>query len=75
MRVVEARQHVTENPHLQIDRQFAATYRYLQSDERLPFEVVHCNEVAVPILAHFIGLHDIGVIETRCQPSLIQKHR
>ena len=44
-------------------------------DERLPFEVLHGDEVRARLLAHFVGVNDVGVAEAGGEPRLLEEHR
>jgi hypothetical protein len=42
--------------------------------ERLPFEVLHLQEVVLPVEADLVGLHDVRVMQARRQSPLFEEH-
>ena len=75
VRVVEAGEHVGEDPHVDVEGHARARGLAQQRVERLPVEVVHRQEVVLAGYADLVRVHHVGVIQPRREPRLVEEHR
>ena len=73
--VLQAREHVREDAHVQPERHAAAPQLAQDDVQRLPVEVVHREEVARAVDADLVGLDHVRVVEARRDARLVHEHR